>query len=73
MHTFPRPAEPRVEVIREPVDGTCDACGASALQRYPILSEGGWFQAVKCQECLTSMQREPWNLMGPITLLSEQV
>ncbi len=73
MHTFPRPTELRVSVERESVDGTCDACGASALAAYPVLSEGGWFQVVKCQECLASKSREPWNLMGPITNLADQV
>lgn len=73
MHTFPRPSEPRVSVEREAVDGACDACGAEALKAYPVLSEGGWFKVVKCQECLASKSREPWNLLGPITLLSEQV
>ncbi len=73
MHTFPRPSELRVSVEREPVDGTCDACGVSALEAYPVLSEGGWFKVVKCQECLESKSREPWNLMGPITVLADQV
>lgn len=73
MHTFPRPTELRLSVEREDVEGDCPACGASELKAYPVLSEGGWWKAVKCQACLHSTSREPWNLLGPITLLSDQV
>jgi vanillate/4-hydroxybenzoate decarboxylase subunit D len=73
MHTFPRPTELHLSVEREPVDGTCPECGAEDLKRYPVLSEGGWWTAVKCQSCLASISREPWNLLGSITLLSDQV
>lgn len=73
MHTFPRPTELRLSVEREAVDGACPECGAQELKRYPVLSEGGWFQVVKCQACLASQSREPWNLLGPITLLSDEV
>ncbi|MBV9817391.1 MAG: hypothetical protein JOZ07_03450 [Solirubrobacterales bacterium] len=73
MHTFPRPAEATVSVAREPVEGECAACGAQELRSYPVLSEGGWFRVVKCQRCLVSKSREPWNLAGSITFLSEQV
>lgn len=73
MHSFPRPTELRLSVPREEVEGTCPACGAADLKAYPVLSEGGWFQVVKCQSCLASTSREPWNLLGSITLLSDQV
>jgi hypothetical protein len=73
MHTFTRPSTATVSVEKEPVDGTCTQCGASDLRRYPVLSEGGWFIAVKCQVCLESQRREPWGLSGSITSLSQQV
>ena len=57
-------------VPREEVGGTCPRCGAAALRAYPVLSEGGWFQAVKCQDCLASVQRTPWALLGPVRLTS---
>jgi vanillate/4-hydroxybenzoate decarboxylase subunit D len=60
---------PRVE--REPVDATCPSCGGSAVHRYPVLSEGGWFQVVKCEGCLFSLARDRWHLLGPISLTSE--
>jgi vanillate/4-hydroxybenzoate decarboxylase subunit D len=57
-------------VAREPVNGPCPRCGVEKLRRYPVLSEGGWFMAVKCQECLHSVDRTPWNLLGPVQLTS---
>lgn len=54
-------------VVREPVDGTCPECGASDLRRFPVLSEGGWFLAVKCQRCLCSVSRERWHQLGYVT------
>lgn len=69
----PRPSEPRLSVRRETVDGTCPECGAQALQAYPILSEGGWFDVVKCADCLYSVAREPGPKLGPIELLADRV
>jgi vanillate/4-hydroxybenzoate decarboxylase subunit D len=54
-------------VDRDPVDGVCPACGGQDLQKYPVLSEGGWFVAVKCQRCLHSLSRERWNRLGYVT------
>ena len=69
------PAEPlRVaparHVEREAVDGSCPECDAEALQRYPVLSENGWIQAVKCSGCLHSLSRAPMHRLGSIHLLS---
>jgi hypothetical protein len=58
-------------VQREPVEGTCPACGAASLARYPVLAEGGWFMATKCQECLHSVERTPWNRLGYVTRLED--
>lgn len=70
-HSFPRPEEPAPRQAREPVGGRCDACGESALMRYPLLSEGGWYLVVKCQSCLHSQQREKWQRLGHVTLLTD--
>jgi len=43
----------------------------SDLRRYPVLSEGGWFTVIKNQQTLETISRQPWRLLGPITLLSE--
>lgn len=73
MPPFPRPQEPTVSLHKEPVDGACPRCGAEALRRYPVNSEGGWFQVVKCQNCLHSLSRERWNLLGSLQLLSNTI
>ena len=55
-------------VERGDAEGLCPQCSGT-LQRYPVLSEGGWFQVVKCQECLHSVSREPWLRLGYVTRL----
>ncbi|OZC63541.1 hypothetical protein CH306_26665 [Rhodococcus sp. 15-725-2-2b] len=60
-------------VTREDVEGTCSACASTSLQRYPVLSEGGWFVVIKCQDCLNSEHREPWHLFGPVFLTSHDL
>lgn len=62
---------PGLSVERKPVDGSCPSCDAAELSAYPVLSEGGWYRVVKCQRCLTSLTREPWTLLGPVSLTSE--
>jgi hypothetical protein len=58
---------------REPVDGQCPRCGAAELRAYPVNTEGGWFDVVKCQNCLLSVSRVPGPRLGPIALLSDQL
>jgi transposase-like protein len=62
-----------VAVAKEKVEGSCPECGAESLARYPVLSEGGWFQVVKCQNCLHSVSRERWSRLGDIALLSDSL
>jgi hypothetical protein len=62
------PVEPR-----EPVAGRCEECDAEALQKYPVLSEGGWFMAVKCQACLHSNSREKWHRLGHVRLTTDTI
>jgi hypothetical protein len=69
----PRPTEPRLSVTREDVDGLCPGCGAAKLQAYPVLSEGGWFDVVKCADCLTDVRRTPGPKLGPIELLADRI
>jgi len=73
VKAFVRPEEEFLYVEREPVAGACPACGAAALARYPVLSEGGWWDVVKCQDCLTSVERRRGPLRGPISLLSDDL
>ena len=56
-------AQPRA-AERVPVDGSCPECGQARLERYPVMSADGWFLATKCQNCLLSVTREPWNRLG---------
>lgn len=70
---YPRPQEKTLSVEREPVDGTCPECGSSTLQRYPVLSEGGWYDVVKCQDCLHCVEREKGPLLGPIQVYSSLI
>jgi hypothetical protein len=64
MHAFPRPDQPHLSVERAPVEGTCPECGSGNLADYPVLSEGGWWNVRKCQDCLASLQRERGPLFG---------
>ncbi len=64
---------PPVTLERTPTEGACPRCGHEDLAAYPVISEGGWFQVVKCQNCLHSVSREPWSLLGPIKLLADSV
>lgn len=52
---------------REDLPGECPGCGTSDLKRYPVLSEGGWFLVEKCQVCLRSVSRQPWQRLGYVT------
>jgi hypothetical protein len=62
---------PRLVVERDPVEGKCPECGHAELCRYPVLSDGGWFMTVKCQHCLRSTSREPWNRLGYVVRLED--
>jgi vanillate/4-hydroxybenzoate decarboxylase subunit D len=73
MNSYPRPTESTLSVDREHVEGKCPECGEQELRRYPVLSEGGWWMAVKCPACLASVEREPWNRLGSISLLSDNL
>jgi hypothetical protein len=55
------------------VDLARDFPGSTAdeFKRYPVLSEGGWFKVVKHQKTLQTVSREPWTLLGPVSLTSE--
>lgn len=56
------------EPVKVPVAGVCPECGAEELREYPVLAADGWFVVVKCQCCLASVSRRPWNRLGWITL-----
>jgi N-methylhydantoinase B len=64
---------PTSSVEREDVSGSCPECGAEELQRYPVLSDGGWFEVVKCQACLGTAEKEPWHRLGWVTIDGEGI
>lgn len=56
---------------RRPVEGACPRCGARDLRAYPVNSEGGWFDVVRCQSRLLSVDRTRGPRLGTIRLLSD--
>lgn len=73
MQTYLRPEDLFVRVEKASVDGSCPECGAKDLKTYPVLSEGGWWDVVKCQSCLCSVERKASSLLGGIEMLVEAV
>jgi len=73
MSTYPRPEELTLSVERTDADGECPECGQGPLQSYPVLSEGGWWDVVKCQNCLHSVSREPGPRLGSIEMLADSI
>jgi hypothetical protein len=73
VHSFPRPTEHHLSVVRAPVEGSCPECGATELADYRVLSEGGWWDVRKCQRCLASLTREPGPPFGSYLPLGLQI
>jgi vanillate/4-hydroxybenzoate decarboxylase subunit D len=73
MRPFVRPTEPFLAVPRTRVDGACPECGRGELARYPVLSEGGWWEVTKCQECLARVEATRANRLGSLSLLTEDL
>ncbi len=70
---YRRPTESTLGVVREPREGHCPRCGSAALAAYPVLSEGGWFDVVRCQDCLHSVSRTPGPRHGAVQFLSDHL
>lgn len=64
---------PPVSVARTATTGACPECGAFKLAEYPLVAETGWHMVVKCQDCLASISRAPWNRLGWTTMLEDSV
>lgn len=73
MRPFVRPSADFLHTERVPTAGACPECGAERLARYPVLSEGGWWDVVKCQECLTRVEAERGGPIGSMSLLSDDL
>lgn len=56
---FPRPLESQLVVERQLVPGaTCESCGGSRVERYPVLRVVGWKLLTRCQDCLAVVRSE---------------
>lgn len=67
MWSFPRPTALTVDAERESVPGACPSCGAETVYRYAVMSDGGWWNVVKCTSCLVSSSRERGPRFGNYT------
>jgi hypothetical protein len=70
MNSCPRPAEECLYEKREKVDRVCPDCGSHNVATYRVLSDGGWWDVMKCQDCLYSLERKRCeNQYAPCILL----
>jgi hypothetical protein len=70
MNKFQRPTELSLYEKREKVDRSCPECGSHDVAAYRVLTDGGWWDVVKCQDCLYSLERQrSKNQYAPCTLL----
>jgi hypothetical protein len=70
MDSFPRPTEEYLYEKREKVAQVCPECGSHDVASYRVITDGGWWDVVKCQDCLCSLERQRCaNQYAPCTLL----
>jgi vanillate/4-hydroxybenzoate decarboxylase subunit D len=70
MHSFTRPTAERLYEERKKVEGACPLCHSTEVAAYRVLTDGGWWDVVKCQNCLHSVERKrSENQYAPCTLL----
>ena len=62
------PPDTELEPVKVRIDGSCPECEGTDLRTYPVLAADGWFEVVKCQQCLASVSRERWHRLGWIRL-----
>ena len=74
MDNFPRPKETSLFEKKEAVDGVCPECDSHDIKSYRVLTDGGWWDVVKCQDCLYSLDRRlSQNQYAPCSLLWDLV
>jgi len=64
---FIRPDTLTVAITPAPRPGKCPECQAEQLAAYRVLSEGGWWDVVKCRACLASIERRRGPLLGALS------
>jgi hypothetical protein len=63
---------PTVHVTRQHVAGHCPECQSSALARYPVFAQHGWFECVRCQVCLNTLHLRRLPERGRTAALGSQ-
>ncbi|ETI69003.1 hypothetical protein [Neobacillus vireti] len=67
-----RPNESYINADKKLVTGeACPECRSINIKVYSVLSEGGWLKVKKCQNCLTSLERERAGLFGSMSTLTD--
>ena len=70
MDSFPRPTEEYLYEKKEKVARVCPECGGHDVAAYRVLTDRGWWDVVKCQDCLCSLERQRCaNQYAPCRLL----
>lgn len=72
MLDHPRPEDKELFVNKTIVESKCPECGSDRVRYYDVVSEGGWWEVVKCQDCLHSLDRnKSSNQYGSLSLLTD--
>lgn len=71
MLTYTRPTEKFIFIKKEDVAAQCPQCKSTNIKKYPVFANSGWYQVVKCQDCLYSLEREKGPRYGVIGLVSD--
>lgn len=61
---FPPTEGSESHVERERVDRDCPECGSEEVARYPTLRFKGWFEIVRCQECMALLEEDAMMTHG---------
>ncbi len=70
MNSFQRPAEESLYEKKIKLHRMCLECGSHNVAAYRVLSDAGWWDVVKCQDCLCSLERSRCeNQYAPCILL----
>ena len=70
MNGFPRPTEETLFEKKQKVEGICPECGGHDIASYRVLTDAGWWEVMKCQSCLYSLDRKRSdNQYAPCILL----
>lgn len=66
-------AEDELRAAGVDIDAQFPGSSIDDFRKYPVLARGGWFMVIKHMPTLTSVVREPWDLLGPVRLTSSNI